>query len=80
MEADWAIRLLSYASGLVSICSILHLILPAYEIFDDFPEFKKYYKVFVLIIGSIALNKRQSVVGIYKDRLVMRLKEPPAQG
>ena len=60
---------LGWVSNLIAICSVLHLILPSYEIFDDFPTFKKYYKIVVLIIGGIALNRRESVVGVYNRML-----------
>jgi hypothetical protein len=46
--------------------------MPAYEVFNDFPRFKKYYKLAVLITGSIAMNKRKKVVEIYKDRLLVK--------
>lgn len=52
-------------SNLVSVCSMLHLILPPYETFSDYPTFQKYYKLVVLIVGNIALNKRESVVSLY---------------
>lgn len=58
--------LISIVEHIVVVSSLLHLVLPPYETFDEFPTFKKYYKLVVLIIGNIALNKRQALVGLYK--------------
>ena len=52
-------------SNLISICSMLHILLPPYETFNDYPRMQKYYKLIVLIIGNIALNKRGDVVNLY---------------
>lgn len=58
--------LISLVEHIVVVSSLLHLVLPPYETFDEFPRFKKYYRLVVLIIGNIALNKRQALVGLYK--------------
>lgn len=50
----------------IVVCSVLHMLLPPYETFDEFPRFRQYYKLIVLIVGNISLNKRESVVGLYQ--------------
>ena len=62
MDIIAAVTALEHA---VVACSVLHMLLPPYETFDDFPTFRKYYKLLVLIVGNVALNKRGSVVGLY---------------
>ena len=46
---------------IVAVCSILHNILPPWEMFADFPFLQKWYKLFVYIIGYIALNARSTL-------------------
>lgn len=48
----------------VAICSIMHTMLPPWEVLNDFPAAQKYYKVFVYSIGYVALNGRSTV---YRD-------------
>lgn len=45
----------------VFICSILHSLLPPWDSFDGFPRFQPYYKVFIYIVGYVALNGRSTV-------------------
>lgn len=59
---------LIYLSMFVTGCSILSLILPPVEFFDDFPRFQKYYRLFCKIIvkwGSLDL--RGKVIQQYKS-------------
>lgn len=41
--------------------SILHTILPPWEAFSDFPSLQKYYKLFVYVVGYVAINARSTV-------------------
>lgn len=52
---------LGIVGDIVLGCSILHTLLPPWESFDGFPRFQPYYKVFIYIIGYIALNARSTV-------------------
>lgn len=45
----------------IAICSLLHTVLPPWEIFADFPRVQKVYKVVVYTIGYVALNGRSTV-------------------
>jgi hypothetical protein len=45
--------------------SILHVILPPYDVFNDFPTLQKYYKLFVAIVAWLALNVRTKVIQAY---------------
>lgn len=44
-------------------CSIAHSFLPPWdaEAFQPFPTFTKYYKVFIYVLGYVAINARSSV-------------------
>lgn len=67
----------SIGEHVIVICSLLHMLLPPYETFDEFPTFKKWYKLVVLIVGNIALNKREAVVGIYSKSKPGNGGDPP---
>lgn len=41
-------------------CSILHNFLPPWEAFNEFPTLRKYYKLFIYLIGYVALNARST--------------------
>lgn len=45
----------------ITVCSILHTILPPWEVFTEWPTFQKYYKLLVYIIGYAALNGRSTL-------------------
>lgn len=44
-------------------CSVLHTFLPPWdaEAFQPFPAFVKYYKVFIYVLGYVAINARSAV-------------------
>jgi hypothetical protein len=65
--------------------SILHLILPPYDVLDGFPTAQKYYKLFVRIVEYFALNVRTKVIQLYPSMKVplqlqsdMKDEKPPA--
>lgn len=45
----------------VFVCSILHTMLPPWDILSEFPWWQKRYKVVVYVIGYVALNGRSTV-------------------
>lgn len=57
----------------IVICSILHTLLPPWDFLDDFPRAQRYYKVFIYVIGYVALNARSTV---YKS---VAMKNQPVQ-
>lgn len=42
-------------------CSLLHTFLPPWDFLVDFPRVQKIYKVFIYLIGYIAISGRSSV-------------------
>jgi hypothetical protein len=46
---------------IVTACTILHSVLPPWEIFADFPRVQKGYKVFIYTIGYVGGSARSSV-------------------
>lgn len=57
---------LVYLSLWVTACSILSLILPPYEFFEDFPRFQKWYKLICKIIKYLgSLDFRGKIVQLY---------------
>jgi hypothetical protein len=42
-------------------CSVAHTLLPPWDFLDQFPTAQKYYKVFIYIVGYVALNGRSTV-------------------
>lgn len=66
MEPTKAIEFLQH---LVFWSVIASLVLPPIEVFDDFPGFQRYYRVFVAIINrGGALNVRGIVAEKYQQR------------
>lgn len=53
-------RIFDLVATLVLICSVLHTILPPWDVFNDFPRTQKYYKVVIYTVGYIALNARST--------------------
>lgn len=47
--------------------SIIYLLLPPIEVFDDFPRFRKYYSLVVRIVGNIAVSNRGKVMSLYSQ-------------
>jgi hypothetical protein len=45
--------------------SILHAILPPYDVLNDFPNAQKYYKLLLAIVAYVALNVRTKVIQAY---------------
>lgn len=46
-------------TNMVTVCSLLSLMLPAVEDFDEFPRFQPYYRLFCKIVikwGSLSLR------------------------
>jgi len=58
-------QLLRCIPEIIAVASIVHIILPPYETFNDFPRLQKYYKLGVAIIAYIALNARGQVIQMY---------------
>jgi hypothetical protein len=48
-------------TSIVTICSAAHTFLPPWEAFNEFPTLQKYYKLFIYLIGYVALNGRSTV-------------------
>lgn len=53
--------IIDVVTEVVFVTSILHTLLPPWDAFGDFPKWQKRYKVFVYIIGYLALNGRSTV-------------------
>jgi hypothetical protein len=51
------------ATRVVFVASILHSVLPPWdaEPFQPFPTFIKFYKVFIYVIGYVAINARSTI-------------------
>jgi len=45
----------------IAVCSILHMLLPPWEAFNDFPTVQKFYKLGIYIIGYAAGNARSTI-------------------
>lgn len=54
-------KIFDYVVGLSFVCSLLHSLLPPWDVLQDFPKAQKYYKVVVYIIGYLAVNARSTV-------------------
>lgn len=46
---------------IVAGSSLLHTVLPPWEAFNDFPTGQKYYKLFIYLVGYVALNGRSTI-------------------
>jgi hypothetical protein len=57
MQVDWV----KLSTEIVAGASLLHTVLPPWEVFVDFPAGQKYYKLFIYIVGYIALAGRSTV-------------------
>lgn len=55
--------LLKLGTEVVTGASILHTLLPPWEVLNDFPKAQKYYKLLVYFLGYAALNGRSTVYG-----------------
>lgn len=53
------------ALRVVVASSVVHIFLPPYDVFNDFPRFQKYYKLFVAVVGYVALNARGKLIQAY---------------
>jgi len=54
---DW----IDIGTRAVAVCSVLYSILPPFELFGDYPSLQKAYKLFLGIIGSLAVNGRSKL-------------------
>lgn len=57
------VDLIKLGTEIVTGSSILHTLLPPWEVFNDFPTVQKYYKILVYFLGYAALNGRSTVYG-----------------
>lgn len=57
LEPHWV----TVALHVVVACSLLHNFLPPWEFLNDFPQAQKIYKVFVYLVGYVALNGRSTI-------------------
>lgn len=48
-------------TNVVTICSVLHTVLPPWDFLSDFPRVQAVYKLFVYIVGYIAVNARSAL-------------------
>ena len=59
---------IDYATRFVFSMSVLNLLLPPWETFNDFPGFQKKYKLYVNIVSRYgALNMRSQVNSLYSS-------------
>lgn len=58
----------------IVVSSVVHIFLPPYDVFNDFPRFQKYYKLFVAVVGYVALNARGKLIQAYPS--VQQAKAP----
>jgi len=52
--------LVDHGTQIIALCSVLHTILPPWDMLDDFPTAQKYYKLFIYVVGYVALNGRST--------------------
>lgn len=45
----------------VMVCSLLHTLLPPWDMLSDFPSAQRYYKLVVYIVGYVGLTGRSTV-------------------
>lgn len=62
---------------IIVIASVVHIFLPPYDVFNDFPKFQKYYKLFVSVVGYIALNARGKMIQAYPSVSKPAVDTPP---
>lgn len=59
-------QLFDYAARWVFICSVLSLILPPVEFFEEFPRFQAYYRLFGKFLKYWGnLNFRSKIIELY---------------
>lgn len=76
MTENYAIHLVL---NVVVVASVVHVLLPPYEVFAKFPRFQKYYQVAVEIIAYLALNARGKMIQAYPSvRAQDSVDRPPA--
>lgn len=56
-QIDW----ITLGTQIVAGASVLHTILPPWDFLDNFPKAQNVYKVFVYLVGYVALNARSTV-------------------
>lgn len=56
-----SVDLIKLGTEIIAGASIAHTVLPPWEAFNDFPTMQKYYKLFVYIVGYVALNARSTL-------------------
>lgn len=54
-------HLIDFLTETVALCSLLHTVLPPWDIFADYPKFQKGYKLGIFICGYLALNGRSTI-------------------
>jgi hypothetical protein len=52
---------ISLGAHVVAISSIVHVILPPWEIFNDYPRIQRAYKLFVYLVGYAAIAIRSVI-------------------
>lgn len=57
--------IVGYLLKIIVGASVLHVVLPPYEVLNDFPEAQKYYKVFLGVVQYAALNLRTQLIQVY---------------
>ena len=55
--AQWA----AFGAHVIAISSVLHTVLPPWEAFCDFPRLQKAYKLFIYLLGWVAINFRSRI-------------------
>ena len=55
------VDLIKTGTEVVAGASLLHTLLPPWEVLNDFPRAQRYYKLFVYSVGYVALNGRSTV-------------------
>jgi len=58
-------------------CSLAHTLLPPWEMLDEFPSARRYYRLFVYIVGYVALNLRSTA---YAKQISMPAQVKKANG
>ena len=67
LSAIWLIGVVSAATlwtiytNVCTICSFLHATLPPFEFLQDYPRAMAAYKIFIYVIGYVALNARSTL-------------------
>lgn len=72
MQIDM-VYLVTLGTKVIAGSSVLHSILPPWEAFGDFPRIQKVYKLFVYLVGYVAINWRST---LWKDLSTHEGSEP----